>query len=298
LSLWATSSGSRRRSVCRLDLQLPRVPASDRKRLRDAGGFQGGSSASRRPLQRLRPNLGRAGQEKHVFHFCPDCGSQVFYTEPEETDLIVVSVGSFADPSFPPPTESGYDSRRIRGSGCLIRSSALPPSCGGTRRDRSTRPGGTRRRPTAGASSSRLTPTRRTSTTTWPVARVSRAGQPMPSSTSARQSTGGRAVATWRSRTPISIRFATSRRSGNWLRVRAAASALDEVATGPLALVSPSKRAPADHDVVRAARRRGHDSGGPARRSPERLPRRFYLAATVRRPSGIAGNPGSGTASG
>jgi hypothetical protein len=43
---------------------------------------------------------------------CPECGSQVFYTEPTEPDLIVVSVGAFADPSFPPPTESGYDSRR------------------------------------------------------------------------------------------------------------------------------------------------------------------------------------------
>src|SRR5262249_36733015 len=47
-----------------------------------------------------------------VFHFCPDCGSQVFYTEPAEPELVVVSVGSFADPSFPSPTESGYDSRR------------------------------------------------------------------------------------------------------------------------------------------------------------------------------------------
>jgi len=53
-----------------------------------------------------------ADRKEHVFHFCPDCGSQVFYTEPTEPDLIVVSVGSFADPSFPPPTESGYDSRR------------------------------------------------------------------------------------------------------------------------------------------------------------------------------------------
>jgi hypothetical protein len=53
-----------------------------------------------------------ADRKEHVFHFCPDCGSQVFYTEPAEPDLIVVSVGSFADPSFPPPTESGYDSRR------------------------------------------------------------------------------------------------------------------------------------------------------------------------------------------
>ena len=37
---------------------------------------------------------------------------QVFYTEPDAPDFIIVSVGSFADPSFPPPTESGYDFRR------------------------------------------------------------------------------------------------------------------------------------------------------------------------------------------
>ncbi len=45
-----------------------------------------------------------ADRKEHAFHFCPDCGSQVFGTEPTEPDLIVVSVGSFADPSFPPPT--------------------------------------------------------------------------------------------------------------------------------------------------------------------------------------------------
>jgi hypothetical protein len=53
-----------------------------------------------------------ADRKEHVFHFCPECGSQVFYTEPTEPDFIVVSVGSFADPTFPAPTESGYDSRR------------------------------------------------------------------------------------------------------------------------------------------------------------------------------------------
>ncbi len=53
-----------------------------------------------------------ADRKEHVFHFCPDCGSQVFYTDPMDPDLVVVSVGSFADSSFPPPTESGYDSRR------------------------------------------------------------------------------------------------------------------------------------------------------------------------------------------
>ena len=53
-----------------------------------------------------------ADRKEHVFHFCPDCGSQVFYTEPSEHDLVVVSVGAFADPTFPPPTESGYDFSR------------------------------------------------------------------------------------------------------------------------------------------------------------------------------------------
>jgi hypothetical protein len=55
-----------------------------------------------------------ADQKEHAFHFCPDCGSQVFYTEPTESELIVISVGSFADPSFPPPTEAGYQSRQHR----------------------------------------------------------------------------------------------------------------------------------------------------------------------------------------
>jgi tetratricopeptide (TPR) repeat protein len=48
-------------------------------------------------------------QKEHVFHFCPECGSTVFYREP---DVVVVMVGAFADPSFPPPVESGYDARR------------------------------------------------------------------------------------------------------------------------------------------------------------------------------------------
>jgi hypothetical protein len=53
-----------------------------------------------------------ADRKEHVFHFCPDCGSQVFYTEPDDPERVVVSVGAFADPSFPPPTKSHYDSRR------------------------------------------------------------------------------------------------------------------------------------------------------------------------------------------
>jgi hypothetical protein len=48
--------------------------------------------------------------EERTFHFCPDCGSTVFYrTSP---DLIAVPIGAFADPTFPQPTVSVYESRK------------------------------------------------------------------------------------------------------------------------------------------------------------------------------------------
>ena len=53
-----------------------------------------------------------ADRKAHVFRFCPECGSSVFHTEPDEVDKIVVFVGAFADPSFPQPSESGYDASR------------------------------------------------------------------------------------------------------------------------------------------------------------------------------------------
>lgn len=55
-----------------------------------------------------------ADRKVHVFHFCPECGSTVFYTEPDEPGLLVVMTGAFADPAFPAPTEAGYQNRRHR----------------------------------------------------------------------------------------------------------------------------------------------------------------------------------------
>ena len=51
------------------------------------------------------------GDERR-FRFCPDCGATVFYTTASQPDLIAVPVGAFADPSFPPPRVSVYESRR------------------------------------------------------------------------------------------------------------------------------------------------------------------------------------------
>jgi hypothetical protein len=54
-----------------------------------------------------------AGEER-TFRFCPDCGATVFWTTTTEgwTDTIAVAIGAFADPSFPQPTVSVWESRR------------------------------------------------------------------------------------------------------------------------------------------------------------------------------------------
>jgi hypothetical protein len=50
--------------------------------------------------------------EERTFHFCPDCGATVFFTTADAPDVIAVPVGAFADPSFPAPSVSIYESRR------------------------------------------------------------------------------------------------------------------------------------------------------------------------------------------
>jgi hypothetical protein len=50
--------------------------------------------------------------EERTFSFCPECGATVFYKVEAAPDLIAVPVGAFADPAFPPPRVSVYESRR------------------------------------------------------------------------------------------------------------------------------------------------------------------------------------------
>ena len=80
--------------------------------------MQAGYPAHRITVSGRSTDYARTSDEQdrkvHVFHFCPECGGTVFYTEPDEDDLVVVAVGAFADPEFPPPTESGYGARRHR----------------------------------------------------------------------------------------------------------------------------------------------------------------------------------------
>lgn len=55
--------------------------------------------------------VGDEGGAGHM-HFCPTCGSNVFYRLPAEPELIAVAIGAFADPSFPAPTYSVYENRK------------------------------------------------------------------------------------------------------------------------------------------------------------------------------------------
>jgi hypothetical protein len=46
-----------------------------------------------------------------TFHFCPDCGSTVYWTIAAMPGFYAVAVGAFADPQFPPPRVSVYEAR-------------------------------------------------------------------------------------------------------------------------------------------------------------------------------------------
>jgi len=49
---------------------------------------------------------------RFIFRFCPVCGTSVFHTEDGDNESVSVAVGAFADPAFPAPQVSVYDSRR------------------------------------------------------------------------------------------------------------------------------------------------------------------------------------------
>lgn len=46
------------------------------------------------------------------YHFCPTCGSTVFYQGGNFPDVIAVPLGAFADPAFPAPTFSVWEERK------------------------------------------------------------------------------------------------------------------------------------------------------------------------------------------
>jgi hypothetical protein len=46
-----------------------------------------------------------------IMHFCPTCGSTVYWTYEGNTEVVSVAVGMFADKTFPSPLVSVYEDR-------------------------------------------------------------------------------------------------------------------------------------------------------------------------------------------
>ncbi|HEY1613181.1 MAG TPA: GFA family protein [Rhizomicrobium sp.] len=47
-----------------------------------------------------------------TFHFCPDCGSNVYWEPSGHPERITVAVGNYGDPDFPAPRHSVYETRK------------------------------------------------------------------------------------------------------------------------------------------------------------------------------------------
>jgi hypothetical protein len=54
-----------------------------------------------------------------TFYFCPACGSSVFWQRQGKPESIAVAVGSFADSSFPAPTQEVYIEHRHPWVACI-----------------------------------------------------------------------------------------------------------------------------------------------------------------------------------
>ncbi|MFC6489032.1 GFA family protein [Nitratireductor sp. GCM10026969] len=75
---------------------------------RDALSIEGASNCYTRPSDSGFPVS---------FHFCPGCGSTVWWEPRRMPELIAVAVGAFADPDFPAPTQAVHSEFRHRWAG-------------------------------------------------------------------------------------------------------------------------------------------------------------------------------------
>jgi hypothetical protein len=48
-----------------------------------------------------------------IYHFCPECGSTVYWEISVAPAFLGVAIGAFTDPTFPPPMISGFEEYRF-----------------------------------------------------------------------------------------------------------------------------------------------------------------------------------------
>jgi hypothetical protein len=82
--------------------------------------IEGKSTAWKFPIEGAKPTTYRtcagsdgiaanSAADLVTSHFCPECGSTVYYFRKSDPARTGVRVGAFADPTFPPPMGSGFE---------------------------------------------------------------------------------------------------------------------------------------------------------------------------------------------
>lgn len=82
--------------------------------------IEGKSTAWKFPIEGAKPTAYRtcagsdgiakdSAADLVTSHFCPTCGSTVYYYRKSDPARTGVRVGAFADPTFPPPMGSGFE---------------------------------------------------------------------------------------------------------------------------------------------------------------------------------------------
>lgn len=61
---------------------------------------------------KVHSHAGDSGNKAH-FHFCPDCGSDLYYLADELPGVVAVPLGAFDDPFFGTPQYSVYEGRKL-----------------------------------------------------------------------------------------------------------------------------------------------------------------------------------------
>jgi hypothetical protein len=84
--------------------------------------IEGKSTAFKFPIDGARPTpyrtcagsdgITNSAADVVTSHFCPVCGSTVYYYRKSDAARTGVKVGAFADPTFPPPMGSGFEEYR------------------------------------------------------------------------------------------------------------------------------------------------------------------------------------------
>jgi hypothetical protein len=72
--------------------------------------IEGKSKEWKYPAKEGKTVTGRTcGDGGVTYHFCPNCGSTVYYIVDTAKDYIGIKVGAFVDPTFPAPNIAGFE---------------------------------------------------------------------------------------------------------------------------------------------------------------------------------------------